>query len=204
MQDKFGDVHTRLMKKNYDAVPQWWFYSILIVVVGLAIFACEGFGKQLQLPYWGVLLAAGLALVFTLPIGVITATTNQVSLLILILISLIYSLGMIKNEELIFISLFLFQQPGLNVLTELIIGYIYPGRPLANVAFKTYGYISMTQAITFLADFKLGHYMKIPPKSMFLVQVKDNYLKSSKTDRFRFGLGRIKWTKLYFVWAFFE
>lgn len=204
MQDKFGDVHTRLMKKNYDAVPQWWFYSILIVVVGLAIFACEGFGKQLQLPYWGVLLAAGLALVFTLPIGVITATTNQVSLLILILISLIYSLGMIKNEELIFISLFLFQQPGLNVLTELIIGYIYPGRPLANVAFKTYGYISMTQAITFLADFKLGHYMKIPPKSMFLVQVKDNYLKSSKIDRFRFGLGRIKWTKLYFVWACFE
>lgn len=63
------------------------------------------------------------------------------------------------------------QQPGLNVLTELIIGYMYPGRPLANVAFKTYGYISMTQALMFLSDFKLGHYMKIPPKSMFIVQV---------------------------------
>lgn len=63
------------------------------------------------------------------------------------------------------------QQPGLNVLTELIIGYMYPGRPLANVAFKTYGYVSMTQALMFLSDFKLGHYMKIPPKSMFIVQV---------------------------------
>lgn len=176
MQDKFGDIHTRLMKKNYDAVPQWWFYTILFLMVGLAIFACEGFGKQLQLPYWGVLLAAGLALVFTLPIGVITATTNQVSLLVLSFFSYIYSRRMIKNEELILNLLFFFQQPGLNVLTELIIGYIYPGRPLANVAFKTYGYISMTQAITFLADFKLGHYMKIPPKSMFLVQVKDDYL----------------------------
>ena len=66
------------------------------------------------------------------------------------------------------------QQPGLNVVTELIIGYLYPGRPLANVAFKTYGYISMSQAIMFLQDFKLGHYMKIPPRSMFIVQVNDD------------------------------
>lgn len=57
------------------------------------------------------------------------------------------------------------------MITELIIGYMYPGRPLANVTFKTYGYISMSQALMFLSDFKLGHYMKIPPRSMFLVQV---------------------------------
>lgn len=50
-------------------------------------------------------------------------------------------------------------------------GIIYPGRPIANVCFKTYGYMSMAQAISFLSDFKLGHYMKIPPRSMFLVQV---------------------------------
>jgi len=50
-------------------------------------------------------------------------------------------------------------------------GIILPGRPIANVCFKTYGYISMAQAVFFLNDFKLGHYMKIPPRSMFLVQV---------------------------------
>lgn len=146
-RDKFGDIHTRLMKKNYDPVPQWWFYTILIVVTGLAMLACEGFGKQLQLPYWGVLLAIGLAFFFTLPIGVVAATTNQ--------------------------------QIGLNVITELIIGYMYPGKPLANVAFKTYGYISMSQAIMFLGDFKLGHYMKIPPKSMFVVQLVGTVIASS-------------------------
>lgn len=54
-------------------------------------------------------------------------------------------------------------------------GIIYPGRPIANVCFKTYGYMSMTQAISFLSDFKLGHYMKIPPRSMFLVQVYFNF-----------------------------
>ncbi|KAL6546883.1 OPT superfamily [Orobanche minor] len=138
-QDKFGDVHTRLMRRNYEPVPQWWFHTLLVLVIGLSLFACEGFGRQLQLPYWGVILAMALAFIFTLPVGVITATTNQ--------------------------------QAGLNVISEMIIGYMYPGKPLANVAFKTYGTISMSQAITFLSDFKLGHYMKIPPKSMFLVQL---------------------------------
>jgi len=64
------------------------------------------------------------------------------------------------------------QSPGLNVITEYVMGLINkPGYPIANVCFKTYGYMSMQQAVAFLSDFKLGHYMKIPPKSMFLVQV---------------------------------
>ncbi|KAI3992868.1 hypothetical protein MKX01_034218 [Papaver californicum] len=50
-------------------------------------------------------------------------------------------------------------------------GIMRPGMPIANVCFKTYGYISMAQALSFLQDFKLGHYMKIPPRSMFLVQL---------------------------------
>lgn len=146
VRQNIGDVHCRMMSA-YEPVPQWWFHIILVSMVALSIVACEGFGKQLQLPYWGVLLACAVALIFTLPIGVIYATTNQ--------------------------------SPGLNVITELIIGYLYPGKPLANVAFKTYGYISMVQAHTFLGDFKLGHYMKIPPKSMFVVQLVGTVIASS-------------------------
>ncbi|KAI8541135.1 hypothetical protein RHMOL_Rhmol08G0038900 [Rhododendron molle] len=63
------------------------------------------------------------------------------------------------------------QTPGLNVITEYIIGYIYPGYPVANMCFKVYGYISVKQGIAFLQDFKLGHYMKIPPRTMFMAQV---------------------------------
>ncbi|KAH7884149.1 OPT oligopeptide transporter protein-domain-containing protein [Phlebopus sp. FC_14] len=63
------------------------------------------------------------------------------------------------------------QQVGLNVITELIIGYALPGRPIAMMMFKTWGYITMTQALTFTADFKLGHYMKIPPRKMFWCQI---------------------------------
>ncbi|CAN1790264.1 Oligopeptide transporter 1 [Linum perenne] len=138
MEDIFTDIHTRLMKRNYEAVPEWWFLVIMIISLALSFLAIEGFNKELQLPWWALILACAIAFAVTLPVGIIVATANQ---------------GI-----------------GLNVLTELIIGYLYPGRPLANLIFKTYGTISMEQALSFLSDFKLGHYMKIPPKSMFVVQ----------------------------------
>ncbi|OMP06990.1 Oligopeptide transporter OPT superfamily [Corchorus olitorius] len=124
-----------------------WYQARRFPLISSHTFDAAGFGKQLQLPWWGVLLACALALFFTLPIGVIQATTNM--------------------------------QPGLNVITELVIGYIYPGKPLANVAFKTYGYISMVQALNLVGDFKLGHYMKIPPKSMFIAQLVGTMVASS-------------------------
>ncbi|KAJ6441030.1 OPT oligopeptide transporter [Purpureocillium lavendulum] len=62
-------------------------------------------------------------------------------------------------------------QLGLNVFTEFIIGYALPGRPTAMMMFKTYGYITMSQALAFIADMKLGHYLKLPPRTMFFGQV---------------------------------
>ncbi len=50
---------------------------------------------------------------------------------------------------------------GLNILTEFIVGLIMPGNPMANVTFKTYGYIAQHQALNFLYDLKFGHYMKV-------------------------------------------
>ena len=93
---------------------------------------------------------------YTIPIGIIQAITNQ--------------------------------QIALNVITELIIGYMLPGKPVAMMMFKTWGFIvssdfydagmcadlcskTMSQALKFTADLKLGHYMKIPPKPMFWCQV---------------------------------
>ncbi|KZV25328.1 oligopeptide transporter 4-like [Dorcoceras hygrometricum] len=131
------DIHSRLMKR-YQDIPSWWFYILLGVTMLVALALCIFLNDQVQMPYWGLFLAAAIAFSFTLPISIITATTNQT--------------------------------PGLNIITEYIMGVIYPGRPIANVSFKVYGYMSMTQAIAFLSDFKLGHYMKIPPRSMFLVQ----------------------------------
>jgi OPT family oligopeptide transporter len=60
---------------------------------------------------------------------------------------------------------------GLNVITELVIGYALPNRPVAMMLFKTWGYNTMIQALTFTANLKLGHYMKIPHRPMFLCQI---------------------------------
>ncbi|KAH1089793.1 hypothetical protein J1N35_017050 [Gossypium stocksii] len=63
------------------------------------------------------------------------------------------------------------QAPGLNIFTEYVIGYLCPELLVANMCFQVYGYIIMTQGLTFVSDFKIGHYMKIPPQSMFMPQV---------------------------------
>ncbi|KAK8580441.1 hypothetical protein V6N12_070715 [Hibiscus sabdariffa] len=134
------DIHTRLMKKykKYKNIPNCWFYLLLVSSLLLSLGLCIFMKHQIQIPWWGLIFAAVIAIAFTLPVSIITATTNQ--------------------------------SPGLNVITEYIMGYMLPGKPIANVCFKTYGYISMTQAVSFLNDFKLGHYMKIPSRSMFVVQ----------------------------------
>ncbi|CBI35438.3 unnamed protein product, partial [Vitis vinifera] len=131
------DIHTRLMRRYAD-IPSWWFYLLLVVTIAVSLALCIFLNDEVQMPWWGLIFAAAMAFIFTLPISIITATTNQT--------------------------------PGLNIITEYVMGVILPGRPIANVCFKTYGYMSMAQAVSFLNDFKLGHYMKIPPRSMFLVQ----------------------------------
>ncbi|KAH7510624.1 hypothetical protein FEM48_ZijujUnG0106600 [Ziziphus jujuba var. spinosa] len=137
------DIHTRLMKK-YKDIPSWWFYLLLLGTVAASHALCKFLKKEVQLPWWGLIFAAALA--FHLHPSCKHSNSHHQSEFLCI------------------------QTPGLNIITEYIMGIIFPGRPIANVCFKTYGYMSMAQAISFLSDFKLGHYMKIPPRSMFLVQ----------------------------------
>ncbi|KAI0331596.1 OPT oligopeptide transporter [Cubamyces sp. BRFM 1775] len=130
------DVHARLMSK-YPQVPEWWYSIIFLVMFVFGVICIEVW--HTQMPVWALVLALIVAFVYTIPVGMIQAITNQ--------------------------------QVGLNVITELIIGYALPGKPIAMMMFKTYGYITMAQALQFTSDFKLGHYMKIPPRAMFWAQI---------------------------------
>lgn len=47
----------------------------------------------------------------------------------------------------------------LNIITELIAGYIWPGKPIANMFVKVYGYNSVKHGMDFAQDLKLGQYM---------------------------------------------
>ncbi|OBZ72977.1 Sexual differentiation process protein isp4 [Grifola frondosa] len=130
------DIHARLMSR-YSQVPEWWYSVIFIVMFVFSVISIEVFNTQM--PVWALVLALIVSFVYTIPVGMIQAITNQ--------------------------------QVGLNVIAELIIGYALPGKPVAMMMFKTWGYITMAQALQFTSDFKLGHYMKIPPRSMFFAQV---------------------------------
>ncbi|CAL9188414.1 unnamed protein product [Musa hybrid cultivar] len=133
------DVHTRLMKQNYESIPRWWFYSLLFSMMGFAILVCEIFSDQLQLRYWGVVLACALVFIFLLPEGVMMATTSS--------------------------------EFSIQLLLEIIIGYLQSGKPIANIAFTTYGSTAINTAKYFTMDMKRAYYMKIPPKVMFFVQI---------------------------------
>jgi hypothetical protein len=89
-----------------------------------------------------------IAFVFVLPTGIVQAITNQT-----IGKPSLFSFRIFSYE----IDLYL----GLNVITEFVAGIVIPGDPLANVTFKTYGYITQYQALLLISDLKLGHYMKV-------------------------------------------
>jgi len=129
------DIHSRLMR-HYPEVPDWWYGILGLITFALSMVTCVVWD---YMPWWALLLAMAIAIVFVLPVGIVQAVTNQ--------------------------------QPGLNVITEYAIGYLLPGHAIANVTFKTYGYIVNIQALSFVQDLKLGHYMKIPPRTMFMAQL---------------------------------
>lgn len=130
------DVHSRLMSV-YPEVPHYWYAILGMISFILAVITIEVFDTKL--PIWALLIAIVIGFVFCVPIGMLTAITNQTV--------------------------------PLQVLGELVVGYILPGRPVAMMVFKTFSYISMRQAVNFVGDLKLGHYMKIPPRVMFHSQV---------------------------------
>ncbi|KAF3916392.1 hypothetical protein ABW21_db0206769 [Orbilia brochopaga] len=62
-------------------------------------------------------------------------------------------------------------QSSIFLLCQLVAGYAFAGRGIANMVFVTYGYITCTQGLKFASDLKLGQYVKIPPRTLFAVQM---------------------------------
>ncbi|CAM0136591.1 hypothetical protein VKS41_003393 [Umbelopsis sp. WA50703] len=60
---------------------------------------------------------------------------------------------------------------GLNVVAEMLCGFVLPGRPIANMYFKTLGFNTMYQATNMISDLKIGHYLKVAPRAIFTAQI---------------------------------
>ncbi|KAF8577241.1 OPT superfamily oligopeptide transporter [Ramaria rubella] len=63
------------------------------------------------------------------------------------------------------------QSISINLLGEVIPGTLLPGNPLANMVFKAYSVQALSEALSFVQDLKLGHYIKTPPRASFIVQL---------------------------------
>ena len=166
------DIHARLMSA-YKEVPDWWYLCIFCAFINhkgqmlciLKFFAVTTFTFGVfvierwdtELPVWAFVLSLIICAAFFFIIFPLQLTSLHQALVYIIPIGTILA-----------VSNF---QVGLNVITELIIGYALPGRPIAMMMFKTWGYWTMHQTLVFTNNSKLGHYMKIPHRPMFFCQI---------------------------------
>ncbi|KAG0225930.1 hypothetical protein BGX31_007459, partial [Mortierella sp. GBA43] len=67
------DIHSRLMRV-YPEVPNWWYGSLFVISLALSLVTCIVWE---YMPWWAVLLAMAIAIVFVLPVGIVQAVTNQ-------------------------------------------------------------------------------------------------------------------------------
>lgn len=90
---------------------------------------------------------------------------KDIHLIIAILLSVLYSLP----------SGYVFamtgQMIGTNILADVIGGYILPNLPQGFLLFKCLAVQTLISCLECTGNLKLGHYMKIPPKTMFLLQI---------------------------------
>jgi hypothetical protein len=171
------DIHARLMSV-YKEVPDWWYLTIfglrhhfyikkyadafsapmfVFCVVVIEVW-------ETDLPVWGFVLAL-LICAFCLVLRPTFFVRFLPKIHIRCVLAFVYTLPLSVTRATTSL------QPGLTVITELIIGYALPGRPVAMMLFKTWGSATMSQAIVFMSDLKLAHYMKIAHRPMFFCQV---------------------------------
>ncbi|KAF9518906.1 hypothetical protein BS47DRAFT_1289018 [Hydnum rufescens UP504] len=63
------------------------------------------------------------------------------------------------------------QSVSINLISEVIGGTLLSGRPFTNMVFKAYSTQTMSVAINFVQDLKLGHYIKVAPRASFTAQL---------------------------------
>ncbi|KAJ2549275.1 hypothetical protein EV175_004507, partial [Coemansia sp. RSA 1933] len=128
--------NARRLPSDAPGVPTAWYAAVFVATLAMGVAACRVFDL---LPWYGFLLAIGMACVLTLPVGVVEAVSNF--------------------------------QYALGVMTELVAGFLWPGQPTYNASFKMFGYITMKQALLLARDQKLGRYLRVPPRHLFVCQV---------------------------------
>ena len=73
-KDEKPDIHMKLMRK-YKEAPEWWYMTIFGVSTLASLVIITVYPTEFL--WWAFLIAIALSSVFTLPIGIVQAVTNQ-------------------------------------------------------------------------------------------------------------------------------
>lgn len=133
-----------VLQRQYQDVPLWWYFALFLVGFVILITAI-GCGK-LFIPIWTLFVGLGTAAVFVLPFGWLYAISN-------------YQISTGSFNELMY---------GYMVHTPAGEAHHHPCGP------STYGAIAgdaCYRAQCMLQDQKIGHYMHIPPRTVFFSQI---------------------------------
>ncbi|KAL4947343.1 OPT oligopeptide transporter protein-domain-containing protein [Aspergillus filifer] len=72
-RNDFKDIHSQLMRK-YREAPEWWYLILNVIAIGLGVAAVAGWPTNTNVGV--VFFGIALAIIFTIPTGIIYATTG--------------------------------------------------------------------------------------------------------------------------------
>ncbi|OAA69782.1 oligopeptide transporter protein [Cordyceps fumosorosea ARSEF 2679] len=123
--------------------------------------------KYPEVPDWWFLSIALIAFIFAIviPLQYPQLETPVWTIFFVVALNLVFLIPMTYINAISGIT------QGLNVATELIMGYALPGHPEAMIFVKTYGWNINGQADNYISDQKMGFYAKIPPRAMYRGQI---------------------------------
>ncbi|KAL2196920.1 peptide transporter [Corynascus similis CBS 632.67] len=119
-----------------------------------------------EVPWWWYISI----LVLSFVLGLIVVTTQNITMP-----AWAYVISLLLGMFIAPFSTILFSRYGngiaTNNLSKMLAGLILPERPIGNMYFAAWSHNVISNCVTLSGDLKMGEYLKIPPRVMFLTQV---------------------------------
>lgn len=130
------------IQSRYEEVPVWWFGGLFLIT--MVVFLVLFGTDKMFIPWWTYFVAVGVSLIIIIPLAYLYAISN-------------FQLAIGTFDELLY-----------GVMVQNLKSHKHPASA------STYGALSgdlWYRAQYMLQDQKIGHYMHIPPKAVFMSQV---------------------------------
>ncbi|KAI8974273.1 OPT oligopeptide transporter protein-domain-containing protein [Trametes punicea] len=150
------DPHWQIVNKNYEEVPWYWYLALLV----LAFFAGERVLRRLDAEKQRTDACGRLDSYFQ--------RSDHAPWYA-------YIVALLLGAFVTPFSTLLFARMGngiaTNQLMKMVAGAVNPGKPVANLYFSMWSHDVVATSINLAGDLKIGQYLKVPPRHMFLTQV---------------------------------